>query len=130
MDTLFPVEIKTRTASHVLEVELALTKEQQERGLMHRKTLADRSGMLFQFEQVAPARIWMKNTYVSLDLIFISDGGQIVSIVHSARPDCEQMHWSDGYVRALLEVSAGLAKTLGIQPGDSVTYDKHLFPTA
>ena len=74
---LQPLEIATKSGVHVFAVEMAVTPEQQAKGLMFRSELPEGQGMLFDFHRDQPASFWMKNTYVSLDMIFIRADGLI-----------------------------------------------------
>lgn len=98
-------------------VELARTPEEQARGLMFRPSLARGSGMLFIMDPPRPAQFWMRNTMISLDLLFIDDAGQVVNIAANAVPYSERGLSSKGEVRAVLEINGGLAAELGIGPG-------------
>jgi uncharacterized membrane protein (UPF0127 family) len=119
---LQPLEIISKTGVHPFEVELALTPKQQERGLMFRKSLPQGQGMLFDFREERPLTFWMKNTYVSLDMIFIRADGTILHIAHNTTPLSEAMVPSGGPARAVLEVVAGTTQRLGIVPGDRVAH--------
>jgi uncharacterized membrane protein (UPF0127 family) len=116
------VEIVSKTGVHVFDVEMAATPEQRSTGLMHRKELARGRGMLFDFEGDGPIAMWMKNTYVSLDMIFIRSDGTIARIAENTTPLSEQTIPSGAPVKAVLEVVAGTAKRLGIAPGDRVAH--------
>ena len=104
-------------------VELALTREQQARGLMFREEMAPDHGMLFLFDSVRPVSFWMRNTPLSLDMLFIAADGTIVNIAEQTTPLSDQSYPSDGPVRAVLEVNAGLTALLGIEPGDRLIYE-------
>ncbi|HEX5777900.1 MAG TPA: DUF192 domain-containing protein [Xanthobacteraceae bacterium] len=116
------VEIVSKSGVHVFDVEMAVTPQQRSTGLMHRKELAPGRGMLFDFEGEGPISMWMKNTYVSLDMIFIRADGRIARIAESTTPLSEQTIPSGAPVKAVLEVVAGTAKRLGIAPGDRVAH--------
>jgi len=116
------VEIVTKSGVHVFDVEMAVTQEQRSTGLMHRKELAPGRGMLFDFEGEGPIAMWMKNTYVSLDMIFIRADGRIARIAENTTPLSEQTIQSGAPVKAVLEVVAGTARRLGIAPGDRVAH--------
>ncbi len=107
---------------HSFRVEMAITSFQQSQGLQWRKSLADDAGMLFDFGAFKPAGFWMKNTYVSLDMLFIGAGGKIVKIVPNTTPLSLDVITSDAPVRAVFEVGAGTAKRLGIKTGDTVEH--------
>jgi uncharacterized protein len=116
------LEIATKNGVHIFGVELAVTPEEQARGLMFRRELPERQGMLFDFKREQPTSFWMKNTYISLDMIFIRADGRILSIAENTVPLSEELVSSGGPVRAVLEVIAGTSKKLGIAPGDRVTH--------
>ena len=103
-------------------VELALTPEQQERGLMFRKSMAPDAGMLFVFDRAEQQVFWMKNTLIPLDMIFIAADGRIVNIHERAVPGSLDPIPSAGPVRGVLEVNGGTASRLGIKPGDRVLH--------
>ena len=119
---LQPIEIVSKTGVHTFAVELAVTPEEQARGLMFRRELPEGQGMLFDFQREQPATFWMKNTYVSLDMIFIRADGRILRIAENTVPLSEALVPSGGPVRAVLEVVAGTARKLGIAPGDRVAH--------
>ena len=114
------VEIASKTGVHVFTVEIADTEQARERGLMFRKELPPGRGMLFDFHRERQVGFWMKNTLISLDMIFIDGRGRIVSIEQDAKPMSEDVIMSGGQVRAVLEVDGGTARRLGIAPGDRV----------
>jgi uncharacterized protein len=116
------LKITSKNGAHIFGVEMALTPEEQAKGLMFRKELPEGQGMLFDFHQEQPTSFWMKNTYVSLDMIFIRGDGRILRIAENTVPLSEALVPSGGPVRAVLEVVAGTAKKLGIAPGDRVTH--------
>src|SRR5229473_293211 len=72
-----PLEIVTKNGVHVFSVEMATTEQEKETGLMYRKELADGKGMLFDFSPEQEVSMWMKNTFISLDMIFIRADGRI-----------------------------------------------------
>ena len=114
------LEIATKGGVRVFEVEMAVTPQEQEQGLMYRRQLADGKGMLFDMGKERPATFWMKNTYVSLDMIFIRADGTIASIAERTTPLSEARINSGAPVLGVLEVVAGTAKRYGIAPGDRV----------
>jgi uncharacterized membrane protein (UPF0127 family) len=114
------LEIASKTGVHAFQVEMAVTSEEKERGLMYRRELPDGHGMLFDFMVDQPVAFWMKNTYIPLDMIFIRADGRILRIAENAEPLSEKNIPSGGAVRAVLEVIGGTAKKLGIAPGDRV----------
>jgi uncharacterized protein len=116
------LEIATRNGVRVFEVEMAVTPQEQEKGLMYRRDLPDGKGMLFDFGEERPAVFWMKNTYVSLDIIFIRRDGSIARIAERTTPLSEARIHSGAPVRGVLEVVAGTSKRYGIAPGDKVAH--------
>ena len=120
--TVQPLEIVTKSGVHVFAVEMATTEEEKTTGLMYRKELADGKGMLFDFSPEQEVSMWMKNTYIPLDMIFIRADGRILRIAENTVPLSETLVPSGGPVRAVLEVIGGTAKKLGITAGDRVSY--------
>lgn len=116
------VEIVSKTGVHVFAVEMAVTDEGRAKGLMFRKELPPGRGMLFDFQREQELGFWMKNTYVSLDMIFIRGDGRILRIAEDTTPLSEKLVPSGGPARAVLEVVAGTARKLGIAPGDRVAH--------
>ena len=114
------LEIASKSGVHVFNVELAVTSEERQRGLMFRRSVPEFYGMLFDFKDEQEVQMWMKNTYVSLDMIFIQGDGRIRSIAENTDPESERIISSRGPVRAVLEVVGGTARKLDIQPGDRV----------
>ncbi|HEV2955377.1 MAG TPA: DUF192 domain-containing protein [Xanthobacteraceae bacterium] len=124
-DTL---EIVSKSGVHVFSVELAVTDEQRTRGLMERRSLPEGRGMLFKFEPDQVIQMWMHNTYIPLDMIFIRGDGRIVSIAENTTPLSDRVISSGRAARGVLEVIAGTARKLGIAPGDRVAhpwFDQH-----
>jgi uncharacterized membrane protein (UPF0127 family) len=119
---LQPLEIASKSGVHVFAVEMAVTPEQHARGLMFRRELPEGQGMLFDFKAQQPVSFWMKNTYISLDMIFIRGDGRILRIEEHTEPLSERQVHSGGSVRAVLEVIAGTSRKLGIAPGDRVAH--------
>lgn len=107
---------------HRFQVELARTPDERSRGLMFRRELAADRGMLFDFGRDAPVAMWMKNTYLPLDMLFIDANGRITRIAADTVPHSEAVIASGGPVRAVLEVPAGTAARLDITAGDRVLH--------
>ena len=101
-------------------VELALTAEEQARGLMFRERLARNAGMLFVYEREQPVSFWMRNTLIPLDMIFLDDAGVVVKVHAEAVPGDETPIPSGAPARAVLEIPGGMAATLGIAEGDAL----------
>jgi len=118
-----PVEILTiETEDGPLDftVEIAATGEARSRGLMFRREMADDHGMLFIFEAEGDRYFWMKNTPLSLDIIFIRSDGTIAHIAKGTTPFSEKTIPSQGPAQFVLEVVAGTADALNIKAGDTV----------
>ncbi|MFS8037955.1 DUF192 domain-containing protein [Xanthobacter sp. AM11] len=116
------LEIATARGVVTFEVEVARTDEQRTNGLMYRKSLAEQSGMLFDFKVDQPVYMWMKNTYIPLDMLFIRADGSIARIAAMTTPHSTQTISSGEPVRAVLEIAGGAARRLGIQAGDKVAH--------
>ena len=114
------VEILTSRGRVKFTVELAVTKAEQARGLMFRKSLAPDRGMLFPYNPPQRAAFWMKNTLIPLDILYIGPDGRVLSIARNAVPHDETPIPSGGVVRGVLEIPGGRAAQLGILPGDRV----------
>jgi uncharacterized protein len=114
------LEIASRTGVHTFSVELAVSEEERAHGLMFRKQLAEGQGMLFDFKREQEVSMWMENTYIPLDMIFIRRDGRILRIAENTEPLSRAIIPSGGPVLAVLEVIGGTAKKLGIAPGDRV----------
>jgi uncharacterized protein len=114
--------IDTQAGPRRFVVELALTPQEQEQGLMFRRELAADAGMLFDFGTVRPAVFWMKNTLIPLDMLFIAADGRIADIHERAVPLSEATIAASVPVRAVLEVNGGTVARLGINLGDVVHY--------
>ena len=112
--------IDTEAGPRRFAVELALTPEEQEQGLMYRRELAADAGMLFDFGRVRPAEFWMKNTLIPLDMLFIAADGRIADIHERAVPLSEATIAAKVPVRAVLEINGGTVARLGIKLGDVV----------
>jgi uncharacterized membrane protein (UPF0127 family) len=117
-----PLEIATKSGVHVFSVEMATTEEEKQTGLMYRKELPDGKGMLFDFSPEQQISMWMKNTYIPLDMIFIRADGRILRIAENTEPLSTRIISSGGLARGVLEVIAGTAQKYGIQPGDRVAH--------
>jgi uncharacterized protein len=120
--TLDKLEIVTSTGVHVFSVEMAQTDAERERGLMYRRFMPPDRGMLFDFKREEPVMFWMKNTYIPLDMIFISRAGVVTSIAADAEPLSERLIPSGGPCYGVLEVNAGVAASIGVKPGDKVRH--------
>jgi uncharacterized membrane protein (UPF0127 family) len=121
-DNLSPLSITTASGTHRFNVEYADTPDRRAVGLMHRPSMAADAGMLFDFKTDAPVSMWMRNTRIPLDMLFIARDGRIVNIAERTVPFSETTIASKGPVRAVLELNGGTSARLGIKPGDRVTH--------
>jgi uncharacterized protein len=110
--------------SHAFKVELADTPQESETGLMHRSSMPKDHGMIFDFRPGRDVTMWMKNTLIPLDMLFIDAKGKIVAIAENARPGSLRMVGPGFPVVSVLELNGGLTNELAIKPGDTVRYDK------
>jgi uncharacterized membrane protein (UPF0127 family) len=106
----------------IVRVEIADTAAARELGLMYRRHLAEYAGMLFVFKQSQQLTFWMKNTEISLDMIFADADGTVVGIVADAEPFSERQLSVDGNSQYVLEVNGGFAQRHGIKPGDRLQF--------
>jgi uncharacterized membrane protein (UPF0127 family) len=120
--TFQTLEIATKSGVQVFSVEIATTEEEKTTGLMYRKQLADGKGMLFDFSPEQEVSMWMKNTYIPLDMIFIRADGRILRIAENTEPLSTKIIPSGGLAKGVLEVIAGTAQKYGIAPGDRVAH--------
>ena len=107
---------------HKFAVELATTPAQMEQGLMFRQRLAADAGMLFDYRAPAMASMWMKNTLIPLDMLFVDDRGRIINIHERAVPGSLDPIAAAAPARAVIELNGGTAARLGIRPGDRVVF--------
>lgn len=119
---LEPLTIVTSGGRHAFMVEVANTDATRAQGLMYRRSLAPDRGMLFDFQKVEPVSMWMQNTYVSLDMLFIRADGSIARIAADTEPLSTRTIPSGEPVLSVLELPAGTAARLGIKPGDKVEH--------
>jgi hypothetical protein len=114
--------IISATGPHRFKVELAKTSAQMMQGLMFRTSLAPDAGMLFDYQQPTPATMWMRNTLIPLDMLFVDARGRIVNIHERAVPQSDDVIAAAEPVRAVIELNGGTAARLGIEPGDQVVH--------
>jgi len=103
-----------------LEVEVAKKSEEAERGLMYRRSMPDHRGMLFAFQERRTHAFWMRNTCISLDMMFVDTDGVIVGIVESAEPLSETSQSVGCASSWVIETNAGWTRRHGIRPGQKV----------
>ncbi len=120
------VTVETQGGARQFQVEVARTPDEQERGLKFRRSLPENGGMLFPIDPVTVASFWMKNTPVSLDILFIRPDGSIASMREKASPYSTDIVDSGEPVGAVLEIPGGRAAALGIRRGDKVRWQEAL----
>jgi uncharacterized membrane protein (UPF0127 family) len=116
------LEIVTASGIHEFSVEVMRSGLQRERGLMFRRFLPQERGMLFDFAAERPVTMWMKNTYLPLDMIFIGRAGKVVGLAENTEPLSEKIISSGAPAYGVLEVNAGTAARIGLRIGDSVRH--------
>ena len=116
-----PLTIRSKNKTHHFTVEVAATPEQQEKGLMFRRSLGADRGMIFPYEPPQEVAFWMKNTLIPLDIIYIRSDGTIARITKAEAMDLAPLP-SGEPIAAVLEIRSGRAAELGITEGDIVTW--------
>jgi uncharacterized membrane protein (UPF0127 family) len=114
--------IVTGGGRHVFHVEVARTDDERAKGLMDRSHMPDDRGMLFDFKQLTPISMWMKNTVMSLDMFFVRADGTISRIAENTEPFSTRVIPSGEPVLAVLELNAGAAARIGAKAGDKIEH--------
>ncbi|MCT4657235.1 MAG: DUF192 domain-containing protein [Cohaesibacter sp.] len=117
-----PLIIPSEGKDVSFRVELAANDEMRAKGLMFRTKLPDGEGMLFDFGKPRPVYMWMENTYISLDMLFLNPDGTIHHIVKSTTPLSKSLIGSGGPVQFVLEVKAGTVERLKLKKGDQLQH--------
>jgi uncharacterized protein len=112
----------TASGERKIDIEVARTPDEQAKGLMFRTELADTNGMLFPYSPPRELTMWMKNTYIPLDMVFIRPDGIVHRIEVRTEPLSEVVISSGAPAAAVLELAGGAAERLGIKPGDRVRH--------
>ena len=120
--TLEGLAIVTTAGPRPFQVEVMRSEADRAQGLMYRRSLAPDRGMLFDFGQVEPVSMWMQNTYVSLDMLFVRPDGTVARIAADTEPLSTRVIPSGEPVLAVLELLAGTARRLGIKAGDRIEH--------
>jgi len=111
-------------ARHTLDIYLALDYEQQRRGLMFVRDLPELTGMLFVYESAGMRSMWMKNTYIPLDIVFARADGTVSSVIHDTEPLSERSLSAIEPVNYVLELNAGVARRLKIGAGSQLIWQR------
>ena len=117
-----PLTIETAGGPRRCTVEVATTPAQLEQGLMFRRSLAPDAGMIFDFGAPETPAMWMKNTLIPLDMLFVDQQGRIVGVHERAVPESLETIAAPAPARAVIELNGGTAARLGIRPGDRVLF--------
>ena len=117
-----PGTLVTASGPHPIVVELAKTEKEREIGLMNRNSMPEDQGMLFDFEETRLVTMWMKNTYIPLDMVFMDEAGRVTHVAANAQPLSLAIISSRGPVRYVLELNGGAAARLGLKPGDRLEH--------
>lgn len=117
-----PLSLVTETGEHKFTVEIADQPDNRAKGLMFRRSLGDDAGMLFVYETPQHISMWMRNTYIPLDMVFILADGRVHRVERDTEPFSEEVIDSGEPVLAVLEVKAGTADRLKLKPGDKVLH--------
>ncbi|MBO0664395.1 DUF192 domain-containing protein [Jiella sp. MQZ9-1] len=115
---LIDATIVTKSGRHPIRIELAVTPKEREVGLMNRESLPRDHGMLFRFDETRDVAMWMKNTLIPLDMLFMDEHGKIVTIKTNAQPLSLDIIPSERPVRYVLELNGGAAARYDVSLGD------------
>lgn len=128
LDAMFELDelliVTNDGARHTLDVYLALDYEQQRRGLMFVRNLPETTGMLFVYENAGMRSMWMKNTYIPLDIVFARADGTVSSVIHDTEPLSERSLGATEPVHYVLELNAGVARRLKIGAGSQLIWQR------
>ncbi len=119
---LEPGSIVVDGTEHAFQFEVAASDRERSIGLMHRAQLGEDRGMLFDFKRDRMISMWMRNTFIPLDMLFLSKDGEVMTIIENTTPHSERSLSSRVRVRSVLELAAGTVQRLGIKPGDRVRH--------
>ncbi len=119
---LEPLTFETTGGARAFQVEVMRTEAERARGLMFRRYLPPDRGMLFLFDREQIVAMWMKNTFIPLDMVFVGRDGRVVSIAADTEPMSEAVVASAGPANAVVELNAGAAARMGLKAGDRVRH--------
>lgn len=112
----------TASGRHGFQVEVMRTPDERAKGLMFRRFMPADRGMLFDFQRSEPVAMWMQNTYISLDMVFIRADGTVARIAERTEPLSTRTIPSGEPVLSVLEINGGIAEKIGLKPGDRVEH--------
>ena len=114
--------IQTKDSEYIFNIEIAVTEKERSRGLMYRKELKQTEGMLFLYPEKQIIKMWMKNTLIPLDMIFINNNGKIMDIFKMTVPKDLTPIGPDVKLKGVLEINGGLTSYLNINKGDFIIH--------
>lgn len=114
--------IQTKDSEYIFNIEIAVTEKERSRGLMYRKELKQTEGMLFLYPEKQIIKMWMKNTLIPLDMIFINNSGKIIDIFKMTIPKDLTPIGPDVKLKGVLEINGGLSSYLNINKGDFIIH--------
>ena len=117
-----PLVITTSKGPVSFDVEVANTEVERATGLMFRQNFPENRAMLFDFQHVRPVSMWMKNTPLPLDMVFIDENAMVVGVTANTKPQTLAVISSPKPIRYVLEINAGQAAENGISLGDKVAH--------
>ncbi|WAJ30742.1 DUF192 domain-containing protein [Antarcticirhabdus aurantiaca] len=121
-NSLSTAVLTTDTGKHEIAVEVADTPETRATGLMNRPSMPEDHGMLFDFDENRDVTMWMKNTLIPLDMLFIDETGKVTRVSTNAQPLSLATIPSGGPVRYVLEINGGAAARYGVKAGDRLAH--------
>ena len=116
------VTIQTKDSEYIFNVEIAKTAEERSKGLMYRENLKQKEGMLFLYPKNQVIKMWMKNTLIPLDMIFINNKGKIIEIFKMTIPNDLTPIGPEVTLKGVLEINGGLTSYLNINKGDFIIH--------
>jgi uncharacterized membrane protein (UPF0127 family) len=116
------IVLKTESGDHRFDIEVVETEQERARGLMYRRSLPQNAGMLFLYDPPQHIVMWMKNTMIPLDMVFIARDGTVHRIESNAEPFSTTRIPSGAVVLGVLELNGGAAQRIGLKPGDRIVY--------
>ena len=117
-----PLTIVSGEKKHAFKVEMADTPQESEMGLMYRASMPKDHGMIFDFRPAREVSMWMKNCLFPQDMLFLDDKGVVIAIAENARPGSTRLISPGFPIASVLELNGGIAKELGLKPGDKIQH--------
>jgi uncharacterized protein len=117
-----PLTIVSGEKKHAFKVEMADTPQESEMGLMYRASMPKDHGMIFDFRPSREISMWMKNCLFPQDMLFLDEKGTVLAIAENARPGSTRLISPGFPIASVLELNGGIAKELGLKPGDRIQH--------